>query len=343
MTLRNTSWTCLVIAGAMMLTACNGQNPFKRQSDPAKDYPTVTNPENVRAYDPNKKDEVVKDPDNTQKTCQKPFRVTYLTSSGDIAPDTLHFLESKLTRYEIEVINDYDDEAKIEVLNLPDGAEFVELKRPSKNVVNYQLSWNPRLGSNETEKMFDMKLSFKSVNFSTKCPNAIAPIEKDLFVQVTQDRPIVTVSNVPSSAIEIGKKVTLSVDIEDPASNESNPPLIQLVEFDPSSSTGEKVRLDGSNAVICPKAPKSIGPRKWRMNCRFDTELVTDLVKDPATGNIATASGSGRVLEANFVISFLSKRNGKLSVPASVNVPIWFKKTESADASTSANAAGDKK
>jgi hypothetical protein len=146
------------------------------------------------------------------------------------------------------------------------------------------------------------------------------PVDVDLL------RPVITLDDSAVDGVAYGKSVSFKVDVYDPQSSQSKPPVLSpQAAFHKELYTDDE--LDGSLAVTdCkPDAKFSLGDGHWQFECTFDSKALTSL------GDLV---GSDNVAVFGFDLSAQSSSASKLisKTPRKVDMKVLFSKTASADA-----------
>jgi hypothetical protein len=309
---------CAAIAVlGLALSACQGQNPFKRDSNPVRKYPKVA--------DSIEKGEGAvpfgtKPPadDNSRWACHGPFSVRSNSPDGHTV---FSFAEGSNLAYTIQILNRLGDEFEASIAGLPEGAEFKLLRTTSKNAAQYQLSWAPKAGTLGTNPVFrtSVVLSLKSKLVTQRC-NTAATETMNIIVEKIKDRPTADVSGLPQTEIKFGKDFKFVVDVKDPQASAAKTPVLS-VSFDPVDATVESEKLiNGSEAVSCESTPKAFG-NKWRFNCSF---VSSNLQKNDEEKLL----GSGKSAIAVFTVQAKSRSTERLSNVIKSRVKVLFEKVE---------------
>src|SRR5262245_10154208 len=110
----------LTVAAAVALSACQGQNPFKRESNPVRKYPRVA--ESIEkgqgAVPYGTKSDTG---DTSAYACEGTFAISSNSSEGRTV---FSFAEGASLAFTIQILNKLGDEFEASVDGLPEGAEF---------------------------------------------------------------------------------------------------------------------------------------------------------------------------------------------------------------------------
>lgn len=319
----NMNTTKQFLAGAMtvfLLAACQGQNPFKRESNPVRNYPhvndSITKREGVVPY--GQKQEVKPEPDNSQYICSGPFEV-----SGE---KVLRFMENAATSYEISIRNRLGDAFEVEVGSLSKDITFRRLpKNLPANEAVYQVAWTPKIPAGESILEKTLTLNFKSNILSQRCQGAIAVENIVLLAVKSKDRPVVSIKGLPQTAATFGQDLPFTVEVTDKAADPASPPILNGAVFSSQALSGEREVLDGSGAVAnCDVSPAyDDKTQRFRFSCNFTSSLLEK-------GADKAIIGSGKTADVVFFMTATSRRNGldsnmaratiKMTFPRSVNL-----------------------
>lgn len=311
--------TTSTLAAAVLLTACQGQNPFKRESNPVRDYPKVS--ESIRTkkglvpYD-HTQPPPAPPPDNSQAICTAPFAVSI---NGTPGTRLLKFTEDSVTRYEITLINRLGDEfqAKFKAEGVDSGI-FRLLKKDSQNKATYQITWNPkRLSSGQFTRVINSGIELSSAALTAHC-RGYAYVYLDLLVEKSGQRPSINVSGLPQTPVVFGPQGNLdfAIEVEDRVGGDV-PPVLNDIEFKRQAISGGSV-IDGVKAVDCQKIPQAIsGSNKWKFNCKFISAALE---------NVGALINTNKTTRAVFFVSAQSGHNQVSSPSHQVNISVKFEK-----------------
>ncbi|NJM09817.1 MAG: hypothetical protein HC883_02675 [Bdellovibrionaceae bacterium] len=137
---------------AAVLSGCHGQNPFKRESNPIKEYPRTAEMAN-QAYVPGQKPATPpisgqpggSHADAEPEACFENFTVKAEPDHGNLL---LKFVEGIESTYVLKVTGGGSKSNLIELdmdADAPEGAELRLMSR-EQNVVTYNLIWTPAKG-----------------------------------------------------------------------------------------------------------------------------------------------------------------------------------------------------
>ncbi len=308
----------ILIGAALVLAACQGQNPFKRQSNPVRNYPNVNKSieekKNLVPY--GTKFDPVEDADNSQKVCSFPFSVFVEGGEGD---RLMSFTAGAESVYEIKIRNNMarNTDFTVTANPLPAGAKFA-LKAKDQAVAVYQLTWKPESPANGR---YVLVLKFDSDDLKKTCDNAIATERLNLIVENNKEKPTVEAIGVPQVPVVYNKAndVYFTVVVHDRAGSPTAPlaPKLLPAEFRRSAQNAERDVYDGSKLVTCVwNTPMHLGDNKWQFQCRFHISNM-----DPSSELI----NSGRKITAVFFLTAISDSNKQYSDPIPVHIMVEFK------------------
>jgi hypothetical protein len=128
----------------------------------------------------------------------------------------------------------------------------------------------------------------------------------------------------PTESVAYGEFFTFKVQVYDPASTASLPPVLGEAEFkaplETQSLSDAPAVIDGASAVECKSKALSLGDGKWEFNCTFNTKDLHEV-----NGYLK----SEKTLSAMFDLSAISRNSG-LSTSVNANVPVIFTKASTA-------------
>lgn len=300
---------CLLTA--LLLAACQGQNPIKSSADLAQDYPNAMRA-NVSADGP--QEPLPPKPDNDQLYClAMPFVAEVENDQGDL---DLTFTEGTSGSYKLNVSSLWgsDDAVKLVDSKGPAGAKIT-----GKNG-QYVVSWTPAVGK------FDQKPEIFELQFSSpkteKCNGG--PVNLSLVTYHTRQNPTVSFVGLPQTALKFGESAKFQVLVQDPAATDEVTPILTRIFLRRDAITSQNGKVDGSKAVDCkmenPALHKEHG---YLFDCSFESSLIKDIK-------------GGSLVDAVFYVEAQSQRNGRTSapVPGHVNVQFEVVKTVAAPAPT---------
>ncbi len=134
-------------------------------------------------------------------------------------------------------------------------------------------------------------------------------------------QPTITIDDQtwPKVKTTFGAFFTFKVDVNDPASNIDNPPILGEAENIPSK---EAQNINGAAAVECKTKPRSLGDGLWQFTCTFNTKNLE---------NIAKYIKSEQTLDAVFALSATSRQSALSTGEVTAAVPVQFVKDAPTD------------
>lgn len=279
------------VLSVALLTACQGQNLFKRESNPVRNYPRVADSINKResavAYGQKQ------NPPGNANDCSGPFIVRSNSPTGS----TFYFLEGSSADFEISIINRLGDNFEVTATNMPEGAEFKLLRQTSPNSAAYQLAWTPKNIAEDSARA-KVTLQLRSKALSDRCQGAMGTEDLHLMVEKLQGHPVASANVTQQTALKFGKDMSFTIDIVDPSAKVNQPPTLEAISFDPgfkNESTAQVPVIDGSKAADCAKSATNVDG-KWQFKCKF---LSSALQAD----NEDQLRGSGKTAQAVFTVT----------------------------------------
>lgn len=297
------------------LTACHGQDPFKRESNPIRNYPRVADSiekrEGAAPYGVKPKS-----PGGTPYDCTGSF---VINSNSPDGRTVFYFVEDSASMFEISIVNRLGDSFEVQALGVPEGAEFKLLKNNSANTATYMLAWTPKnvITGSETTFRPNITLNLKSKALSERCQGAMATETLHLLVEKTGGKPTISVTGLPQTKIKFGREFSFKIDVNDPSATEQKPPQLNGFAFDPALKT--EGSIDGTAAADCNATPK-LTDGKWQFSCKFISAALQ-------AGNEDGLRGSGKTAEAVFIASAKSRASDKSTAPLKLSVKVEFEKT----------------
>lgn len=302
---------------SVLLTACQGQNPFKRQSDPTKKYPHTMESSN-RPYVPGQK------PAGTPKgagtdggkpvaveiPCFDPVKIEVEPDHGNLL---LKFAEETESSYNLKITLKGPNALTGKIIaNNPEDSELILTARQD-NVYVYKFTWKPAKGASAS-KATEMSVGLDGEPAKGACANAKNRLAMSLVVSKTNDTPSVSFSGIKEK-IKFGESFDFNVIVDDPTASKGKTPVIKSIKF--SEAKGSAV-LDGTAAVTSCDENKVLSPTKYEFVCRFDSNLIKGVEKLLSTGKQGVTS---------FTVTAASK-DGVLSAPTPQKIKVVFEKIE---------------
>lgn len=324
------NYTITAVLSATVLSACAGQNPFKRESNPVRNYPRVSQSIKTKTglvpfnHDPKPP---TPPPDNSQGICTAPFSISI---NGTPGTRLLKFPEDSSTTFEITISNRLQDEFEAKAAEgFPGTNVFRLLRKTSANTAVYQLAWNPgRLAQGQFTQTYNARIELSSQALSDRCQGGIANIYLDLLVEKSGTRPTVSVNNlVPQTPVVFGpnQEATFTVEVDDPSSTAGSPPSLNELEFRREAISGERTVINAVPATDCQQTPVAIpNTKKWKFACKFISSSLAEADVKPLQNRNVTATA----------VLFVSAKgaNSVASSPRQVNIKVKFERVAAAAA-----------
>ncbi len=313
------SWSLIAFMSAWALTACQGQDPTRRESNPVKDYPAVTDPSTVKPYVPGKVEAQPEDPDNTQRVCFEPYKVSI---DGDQGNKLLTFVEKESRTYKIKIRSFIDDAFSVQASTLS-GANFHETSR-SGNTAEFDFTWEPPKGSSKEVRIEGLTLKFFGSVTESLCGRGMSEVINIVVVK-TEVQPTVQFQSIPQSPVVFGDDLNFQVLVQDPAGSSEFGPKLLPIEFRAIARSGEKTVLDASKAVTCTEAGTQLSESQWSFDCKLESKKID---------GVSSHMNRDRIVDAAVFVTAKSQRNSRSSAPTPLYVPVHFQKAVSASAKT---------
>lgn len=312
----------ITLTFSSLLMGCQGQNPFKRQSNPLKDYPNAQKAN--EPYVPGKRavNAGIASGTGTALGEVKPscFYPLIVEAEPDFGQPVLKFSEDHENSYLIRIAlgGKKPDPNKI-FADFPEGSSLRRIGRDN-NVFIYKFSWKPDIGeSAQSSKALVIGLNLTSSNGA--CEGAESSVSFGLAVSKSKDTPTVEFSEV-KSRIKFGESFEFNIIAEDALAAKGRSPAIKSISF--KNSRIENL-LDASNAVISCNEGQSLDDSKFQFTCRFDSNLVN---------GVESFLNSGKEAEAVAQITVVSRSTGISSGAVSLRTKIHFEKIETKSTSS---------
>jgi len=313
-----TSTFFLVGLSALYLMGCQGQNPFRRQSDPTSQY---TVKENSRPYRTNEsKEPATPPPDTRERVCPESFRISVEGSHGS---RTLYFVEGESKTYNINVRNLLGDKFSLSTPKIPQGASFAAIDAAAGK---FRFTWTPGRVGNMSHRQESLVLQFTSPAYQTACPVNSAAVEQlDVVVQMSNDEPSLEITGLTKNVLPFGEDIEFQVRIKDPNGSANYVPNLINGFMRADARNSERVILNARSAIDC----ESIGVwqnNEYLVKCKFISKLLP---------NLETLLNSGNTATARFFMQASSSRTRLSSPEVQSDIQVKFPKTTTGAASES--------
>ena len=327
-----------IIVPALVLIGCQGQNTFKRTTNPTKDYQGVI--DRSQTWKPGMGPRPpVTDFDNRQFYCGQVFTVAVGQAkraefhegvSGAVAVSVTANTKTPFT------VSLEGGPKEMKIKDLGQGTEF-------------QLLWKP---TREDAKHNTVKIVINAPELQKKCPIGFGDLI-DIDVDPGPGIPKLSILDLPD-AVEFGSVREFQVEMKDEAANATKVPVILEKGVDERLIANPESKLKNvgaAEAIFCETGimKNSNDPTLWTFKCRFETSLLKDaekiLAKAPQTINAvfflkgkSTASGlltsqTSRAVQVAFLVKPVEAKPEVKAEPKADD-----KKVEPAKAATPAPA-----
>jgi|GEM_PF-6611178 len=309
----------LLVASIVLLTACQGQNPFKRESNPVKKYPHTMEAA-TQPYVPGQK--TVKpgtaglDAQGRPLAPAKPpcFEPLIVEAEPDLGNSLLKFVDEVESSYDIKVTigGTYTiDDLKADT---PEDSSFRQISRQD-NTYTLRLTWKPEKGTS-AKKSDPFVIGFLGEKIPEgACEQAKIRTSFDIVVSKTNDVPSVTFQDIKEKIV-FGEKFDFKIIVQDPTAVKGKAPALKPIKF--GEKRGSSV-LDASAAVTGCDEGQALSQTKFEFVCHFDSNLVKGVEKLLSTGKEALAS---------FQVTASSTQTGVNGVPTPQKIKVLFEKIE---------------
>lgn len=302
----------LTLAAALLLMGCQGQNPFKRQGNPLKNYPNVTETAN-RPYVPGQKavkpaqegagGATVKPP---APPCFEPLKVEV---SPDHGSNQLKFVEETSSSFDLKMtVKGYAIE-KLKV-DRPDESQLVPVSREG-DIYTWRLTWKPSKDSSRTA-VEPVVIGFEDELPAGACAKAEKTVSLKVTISKSQNAPVVSFSGVKEK-IKFGDKFDFKVIVDDQQAEKGKVPSIKWA----FKIAKESADLDASAAVTKCTESRELEGKKFEFVCSFDSNLIK---------KVDGLLNSGQAKAASFLMTATSAKTGSSSLPAVKQIRVLFEK-----------------
>lgn len=282
------------------LVGCHGQDPFKGNQNPTRNFNDVTSKANkpygqVREVDKNPA-EVVLDPQD----CEQPYDLSVENSEGR---KLLTFTEGVASQYRLKIVGKIDPLFSISA-GVPKGAQLLRGGREGA-VHYYDFTWTPEADPNRT-KQFNLvtRLEYQSASTTTLCQRSYSE-ELNLIVKKTPQEPTLSFPDFPTSVVPFGSEFKFVIEVVGALSAAGAE--LSITSMDAAVMSRESI-LDASKAVDCEKSPKAVSPTKWAFECKFFSSKIA---------HVTSLLNSEKLVDAKFLASLTYENGGaKKTAPA---------------------------
>jgi hypothetical protein len=277
----------LILASIAFLMGCQGQNPFKRQSDPTKAYPHTMESSN-RPYVPGQKaakpgTQGAAGGGTPAAPAEPPcFEPVTVEASPDHGNDLLKFVEETEGAYDLKITLGGPQTQELKI-DRPENSDLRMVARQD-NTYTYRLTWKPAKGAS-AGKNDPVVVGFEGELPKGACPQAKNRVSLSVVVSKTNDVPGVSFEDMKEK-IKFGDKFEFRVVVQDPLAVRGKTPT---VKWSYGEERGSSV-LDASAAVTGCKANNVREENKYEFLCQFDSNLIKKVEKLLSTGKEAYAS-----------------------------------------------------
>ena len=289
--------TLTALSTLVALTACQGQNPFHFQANPAGQYSGVTSKATV-PYSIGNVPKPLPEPDNSQQICGGAFEFSIDNDQGS---KLMTFKENTTSSYTIHVVSYLGNDFTMSSEG-PAGSQFTQIGGQGNEKI-YRFSWNP---DDAQRKNIQVLTLVYSSSLAQKCGSN--PVDKaNLEVTRPTGEPTVIIAPFPQTPIPFGesKVVKFKVQVDDPSSTLSSAPIVDMPTFLATDNLPTHPVLDASKAVDCGnRTGGSIGKQMWQLNCALNVDAIP---------GVESYIGKGQTVEARFALSARSTRSGQSS------------------------------
>lgn len=321
--------SAIATVAMVALTACQGQNPLKQQSNPVpvKEYPHVATGK-VEPYVPGKQQVNPAPPDNSQYVCYEPFKVSV---SPDQGVNLMTFTEEVPGKYTITVRSFLDDNFEVKA-DLPKGASLNLVSGEGSGLRSYEFMWMPTKNSSSSHRV--LNLTFVSPVTTQKCGVATTvKVGFNLAVNKSPLAPTVTFSNLPKQGLAFGDSVKFQIQINDPASTADSAPILNEIQYRAIARSAERSRLDASPAVDCESKGQFVSGTTWQFNCSYDSRLVK---------GVEAYLNKNADVDTTFFASAQSTRSSLSSAASEADVRVAFTQVQAPTVNTTATETESK-
>lgn len=305
-----------LFATAFLLTACQGQNAFKRESNPTKNYQSVL--DQSRAYSPEQqRAKQEQDARLQQLPCGVPFLLT--VDQGDKG-ETAVFTEGvqKTVTIKIDRIAGQlaaDRPWDVKAVDAPAGATF-EQEKATADSRSYKLSWTAPKASNDITNKLVLRFKW---DIEARC-SATTPITKTVALVVVKGENDAVLAFREIKDIKFHDVLPFQLVLQGATDKLGK---LSFVDKGGISTADAKITECGE--------PKAEG-KKITYDCTFNSGALKD-------AEIKDLIGKDSVQE----ITLNARIEGKKPVEASAKVRVAFEKVEVAAAPVVPEAAPEVK
>lgn len=299
------------------LTACKGENAFKRESNPVKAYDSVLR--EARPFDLSQREQqrqAALDAQKKPEPCAVPFQLSVDGSSDKSAS----FQENQKKSITLRVQSSLEDgqDWDVRAVESPCDNCLESVSKDDKSEV-LKFTWTPTKGSANRPEANILVLRY-AWKIEARC--AQLPITDAITLNVKMDdgSPSVSFPGLPTTPVVFGGQFKFQVQVLDPKAKLAGAPSLS---FEASTA---KDAVDAHETPDCEAKGRTIqtadGQTATVFDCAFDSRLLSKVV------DLKTLSDSGKTIDAAFSVKLTNKKSKFSTEATSAHIPVLFEKIE---------------
>jgi hypothetical protein len=263
------------VSAALVLSACNGQNPLKRNSDPTKDYPELNQAVPVsQVPEPKPTPTPTPVPEVEQNPCPKIFDIGFEEARGRL----MKFQPGQQGQI-VLVARSYRQGAfNLELTDAPKGMSLTLAKNEgaAPNSLSYwTVQWTPEQEIVGVNGLWETVIGVKYTNNNVKNARCGNHASEDFNVQVSEDpnavtNPVVSITELPQGKITFGDHFNFKITVSNADSKQA--PDLSFGFNSDAFSTSTTIRGDAAAGCSSAKLVNS----QWVFSCDFASDKIAD-------------------------------------------------------------------
>lgn len=317
------TWIVSLVLSSALLSACQGENTFTRQSDPYPEYTHLY--DNAQSYNANRPAPNKAVPVDVKQTpaCNEPFKMT-IEDSKD-AGKTLEFVAGveKSVLIKVESRLEPDRKWDVSAVITPCPECFTPVEKTASSAT-YKFTWKPTQAPAIQDQFLVLRYNFL---MDVRCQHAP---DREIIALIVKpsatNEPVVTFPGLQTKPVVFGgEPVKVVIQVTDPKGTSEKAPDLTAITYriDDVPVKTSKVSI---NALDCQKKGSEIqtsdGQQAWAFDCAFEPKLLFK------NSQVKKLSGSGKTVTAEFSVQAKSKATKLYSDISTAKLQVMFEKVQ---------------
>lgn len=314
------TWIVSLVLSSALLTACQGENTFTRNSDPYPQHKALY--ESAQPYDAGRPtpDKSIPVPVQQTQGCTEPFKMTIEGSKDN--GQTLEFVAGVEKSVTIKVESRLPSDRKWDVRPvITPCADCFSTVEKNASSATYKFKWKPKQALLIQDQYLVLRYDFL---MDVRCQNSPANPNIALIVKASEsNEPAVSISGLPSKPIVFGSEpVKVVLQITDPKGSSKKAPDVDSIsyKFDGAAVNSKISALDCEDKGT--EVQTTDGQQAWAFNCSLETKSLV------SQKQLNKLSGSGKTVEAEVSVKAQSKATKLYSEVSTAKLQVLFEKIE---------------